>query len=114
MRLRHLYLSLCVLGVVLPYSQFLPWVTEHGVDPGPFIRELAQNRLAAFFALDVVVSALALWIFVFSEGAARGIRHLWLPVAATLLVGVSFGLPLFLYMRQRRLDLTRPVYDQGK
>ena len=73
---------------LLPYSQFITWGTEHGLDPGPFIRELAQNRLAAFFALDVVVSALALWIFVFIEGAARGIRHLWLPIAATLLVGV--------------------------
>ena len=105
MRLRHLYLGLCVLGVILPYSQLIPWVTEHGLDPGLFIRELTQNRLGAFFALDVVVSAVTLWIFVFSEGAATGIRHLWLPIAATLLVGVSFGLPLFLYMRQRRLDV---------
>jgi hypothetical protein len=28
----------------------------------------------------------------------------WLPVVATLVVGVSLGLPLFLYMRQRGLD----------
>jgi hypothetical protein len=28
----------------------------------------------------------------------------WLPVVATLVVGVSLGLPLFLYMRQRCLD----------
>ncbi len=24
MRLKHLYLALCVIGTVLPYSQFLP------------------------------------------------------------------------------------------
>jgi hypothetical protein len=29
---------------------------------------------------------------------------LWLPVSATLLVGVSLGLPLFLFLRQRKLD----------
>jgi uncharacterized protein DUF2834 len=28
---------------------------------------------------------------------------LWLPIAATCLIGVSCGLPLFLYLRERRL-----------
>jgi hypothetical protein len=31
-------------------------------------------------------------------------RHLWLPLVATLAVGVSLGFPLFLYMRQRKLE----------
>jgi uncharacterized membrane protein YfcA len=28
---------------------------------------------------------------------------LWLPIAATCLIGVSCGLPLFLYLRERQL-----------
>jgi hypothetical protein len=31
-------------------------------------------------------------------------RRLWLPLAGTCLVGVSFGLPLFLYLRQIHFD----------
>ena len=31
-------------------------------------------------------------------------RLLWLPVAGLLAVGVSFGLPLFLYLRERALE----------
>jgi len=30
--------------------------------------------------------------------------RLWLPVASVLLVGVSLGLPLFLYLRERELE----------
>jgi hypothetical protein len=29
---------------------------------------------------------------------------LWIPVAATFCVGVSFGLPLFLCMRQSKIE----------
>jgi hypothetical protein len=104
MRLRHVYLGLCVLGVIVPYSQFIPWLMQHGLDMDLFMRELFATRIGAFFAFDVVVSALALFVFVFTERTATRVRHVWLPVVATLVVGVSLGLPLFLYMRQRCLD----------
>ena|SRR5215510_10896789 len=115
MRLRHLYLVLCVVGVVLPYAVFIPWLWQHGADLGTFIRELFATRVGAFFGLDVVVSAVALFVFVFAEGASIGLRYTWLPIVATLLVGVSLGLPLFLYLRQRQLDAnTIPPGDGTK
>jgi len=43
-----------------------------------------------------------LWTLVFSEGRRLGMKNLWAPVAANLAVGVSLGLPLFLYMREAR------------
>ena len=106
MRRRHVYLGLCVLGVVLPYSQFIPWLWQHGLDMDVFIHELFTTRIGAFFAFDVVVSALALFVFIFGERTTACVQHVWLPVVATLVVGVSLGLPLFLYMRQRCLDAT--------
>ncbi len=33
-----------------------------------------------------------------------GVRHVWAPIAATLLVGVSLGLPLFLYLRDVQIE----------
>jgi hypothetical protein len=106
MRLRYVYLVLCVIGAFLPYSQFVPWYWRHGLDLSLFFNQLFANRIGAFFGLDVIVCALVLWVFIFSEGARIGMRHLWLPVVASLIVGVSLGLPLFLYMRQRHLDAT--------
>jgi hypothetical protein len=51
----------------------------------------------------VVVSALALVVFIITEGRRIALSRLWLPIIATLLVGVSLGFPLFLYLRQRKL-----------
>ena len=106
MRLRHVYLALCVVGALLPYSQFIPWFLEHGLDLSLFLDQLFANRIGGFFGLDVIVSSFVLWVFVFSEGRRIGMRHLWLPVLASLVVGVSLGLPLFLYMRQLHIDTT--------
>jgi hypothetical protein len=104
MRLRHVYLVLCVVGILLPCSQFVPWLVEHGLDLSFFFHELFANRIGGFFGLDVIVSSLVLWIFVFAEGRRLGMRRLWLPIIAGLIVGVSLGFPLFLYMRQVHLD----------
>jgi hypothetical protein len=104
MKLRTIYLLLCVLGALLPYSQFAPFLLAYGLDLPRFGQQMFANYVAGFFGLDVVVSSLVLWTFVFAEGRRLGVRKLWLPIAANLAVGVSLGLPLFLYMRQAKLD----------
>jgi hypothetical protein len=101
---RRAYLLLCLLGTLLPYWQFVPWLLAHGFDFPLFFRELFANRVAGFFGLDVFVSAAALWTFVALEGRRLGVPHLWAPVVASLAVGVSLGLPLFLYLRQLSLE----------
>ena len=100
MSIRIRYLILCIAGFVLPYSQLVPWVMEHGLDGSLFIRELFSNRIGGFFGLDVIISACVLIPFVIAEGRRLGMSRLWLPIVGTLLVGVSFGFPLFLFMRQ--------------
>ena len=104
MRLRHVYLLFCVLGALLPYWQLVPWVMEHGLNLSLLVQELFSTRIGAFFGLDVVVSAFVLFVFIFAEGRRLALSLLWLPIVATLLVGVSLGFPLFLYLRQRELD----------
>ena len=105
MRLRHVYLLLAALGAILPYWKLVPWVMDHGLNLSLLCQELFATRIGAFFGLDVVVSAVVLFVLVFVEGRRDRVPHLWLPIVATLLVGVSLGLPLFLYLRQRQLDV---------
>jgi hypothetical protein len=99
---KALYLVLTIVGAVVPYGQFVPWVREHGVDLPLLVAELFSTRIGAFFGLDVIVSAIVLIAFVLHEGRRSRAGPLWLPIAATCLVGVSCGLPLFLYLRERR------------
>ena len=104
MNLRLFFLVLCLLGVVLPLYQFIPWVLTNGLNTSLFIEELFSTRIGAFFGLDVIVSALVLVVFIISEGKKLNIPRLWLPILATFSIGVSFGLPLFLYLRQLKID----------
>ena len=106
MKARRFYLIFCVLGILLPYSQFLPWLLTHGLNLSFFFRELFATRISAFFAMDVIVSAIVLICFIQSEGKRLRVRLLWLPTIGTLVIGVSFGLPIFLFLRQAMLDRT--------
>jgi hypothetical protein len=101
--MKNIYLLLCLIGALLPLSQFVPWALEHGLNIPLFLQELFSTRVGAFFGMDVVVSALVLFVFIFYEGQKLQMKRLWLPVIATLSVGVSLGLPLFLYLRERHL-----------
>jgi len=101
---KTLYLGLCFLGVILPYSQFIPFLHTHGLDLPLFTRQLFANEISSFFAMDVIVSSLVLWVLIFVEGHRLGMKHRWTPVAANLAVGVCLGLPLFLYQCERRLE----------
>jgi hypothetical protein len=98
------YLLLCIVGFAAPYAAFVPWLVEHGLDGRLFLQHLFANRISAFFALDLVVSAAALLWFSALESRRLRLHSRWIVLAATLLVGVSLGLPLFLYLRERQLE----------
>jgi len=100
---RRAYLLLCLLGTLLPLSQFVPWLLAHGFDLSLFFGDLFANGIGGFFGMDVFVSTAVLWTFIALEGRHLGVRHLWAPIVASLVVGVSLGLPLFLYLRQAQL-----------
>lgn len=100
------YLVLCILGTALPYSQFVPFLLEKGLNINAFFGQLFANQISGFFGMDVIVSGVVFLFFVFSEGSRLKMKNLWIYIATNLLVGVSLGLPLFLLMRQRKLEET--------
>jgi predicted exporter len=106
---KHLYLALFFVGTVVPYLSFVPWVMDHGFDISRMMEELFANRISAFFALDVIVSAVVLWVFIAFEGQRKGVRHTWAPIAASLAIGVSAGLPLFLFLRESAMEPTSRI-----
>ena len=104
MKAKTLYLTLCVAGVVIPYAEFIPWLHQHGLNLLLFVRQLFANRVGAFFGMDVIVSAVALLSFMRLESKRVAIRSRWLVAVAVFSVGVSLGLPLFLYLREIALE----------
>lgn len=97
---KTIYLVLCVFGLVLPLWFLLQFLREHGLDLRLFFAQLFANPVSSFFGMDVIVSSVVLWALVYFEGRRAGVKHLWAPILANVLVGVSLGLPLFLYLRE--------------
>jgi hypothetical protein len=108
MRLRHVYLLLFVVGTLLPLGLFWPWLAENGLNLRLFFSELFASGIGAFFAADVLISAVVLLVFAVAESRRQKMDNpvtvVGLVIIATLCAGVSSGFPLFLYFRQRQLD----------
>ncbi|GGD61345.1 DUF2834 domain-containing protein [Paenibacillus nasutitermitis] len=102
--MKYFYGILMVFGIALPYSQFLPWVIQNGLDISQLVDDITQTRIGSFAWMDVLVSAIVLIGFILFEGKRKGMSLLWLPIVGTLVVGVSLGLPLFLFLREKHLE----------
>lgn len=109
MKPKILYLLLCVAGAILPYWFFIQFLREHGLNLRLLVEQLFANAISSFFGIDVIVSTLCLWLFVFFEGRRAHVKNLWAPIVASLLVGVSLGLPLFLYLRESAGTADAPI-----
>jgi len=101
---KTLYLLLAGVGLALPYYFFLSFVAETGLDVGAFLRQLFATKISSFFAVDLLVSTVVFLAYVRDEARRCRMGRWWLYVAATLLVGLSFAFPIFLYMRERSLE----------
>ena len=104
MNMKTLYLGLFLLGTILPYSAFLPWLLENGVDPALFITQMFETGISTFFGFDVLVSALVVIITTLSMGKLSA-KQKTATIAATCLIGVSAGLPLLLLFRENTREL---------
>jgi Protein of unknown function DUF2834 len=102
MKPKVLYLLLCVAGTILPYTFFVQFLREHGLNLRLVVEQLFANSISSFFGTDVIVATVCLWVFVYFEGRRARVKNLWAPVVASFVVGVSLGLPLFLYLRESR------------
>jgi hypothetical protein len=108
MKPKSVYLRLCIIGTLLPYWQFFPFLREHGLNLRLFVQQLFSTPVSGFFAMDVIVSAIVLCVLVSVEGRRAGMTNLWVPILAVFVVGVSLGLPLFLYMREVQRGAASP------
>ena len=95
------YIVLSIVGFVLPYSQFLSFIADNGLNLSLFFEQLFANQISSFFAFDILVSSVVFWVFVFREGKRLQIKWLWVYIVLNLTIGLSFALPVFLLMRSR-------------
>ena len=100
--MRSFYLIAAIIGAIVPYATYFGYLAAVPGSSGAL--SLAWgNPIAAATLTDFTISCLVFWPFLFTESRRLAIRFWWLFIAANVVIGLSFALPAFLYVRERRL-----------
>ncbi|PVA09362.1 K+-transporting ATPase, A chain [Pelagivirga sediminicola] len=100
--MKYVFLALAVWGVIHPMTWFLRWFAQNGFDLGAMVTAWHANAATSGLVWDLTIAAVALTVWVLAE--TWRIRD-WARLAAipaTFCIGVSCGLPLYLYLRLRK------------
>jgi hypothetical protein len=104
MKQSTLYLLLAIPGFVVPWLFLLGFLAGGEATPALFLTSMFVNPVAGAVSADLLISALIFFLFLFFEGRRLQMSNLWLYPLLTMGIGLSFGLPLFLYARSMRLE----------
>jgi len=98
---KNIFLALTIIGFIAPYYFFLQ---VHDFDLNVLFQQFAASKILSGTAMDLLVSVVVFWFFMFTEARKLDMKNAWVYLLATFLVGLSFALPLFLYFRERKLE----------
>jgi len=97
---KTIYLVLAILGIILPMSQFIPASLDGEFSVAGMVEGMTANRTMTGVTLDFMVAVVTGFIFGVFEAIRLKITLAWIPLIGTVLIGFSFGLPFFLYLRE--------------
>lgn len=101
--LRMLYLALAIWGAIHPMSWFIAHMRETGTGLSGLIDAWYVNASTTGLTWDLTISAIALTVWAVAETWVRKNWSALLAIPATFFVGLSFGLPLYLFLRTRNV-----------
>ncbi len=99
--LRLAFLALAVWGAIHPMWFFLRYMRETGTGLSGLIDAWYVNDSTTGLTWDLTIAAVALTVWVLAEVWQRKAWLGLLAIPATFGIGVSCGLPLYLFLRSR-------------
>ncbi len=102
--LRLIYLILTIIGTFVPLYFLFSWYGEDSFSIANMLSAWTANGASKALTSDLLISAAALYVFAITESIARRRYLPLLAIPATFLIGLSCGLPLYLFLRSKPLD----------
>jgi hypothetical protein len=98
---RMIFLALAVWGAIHPMYWFVTWFNENGYDLWAMVDAWHANAATSGLVWDLTIAAVALTVWIISEVWSRKNWVALVAIPATFCIGVSCGLPLYLFLRTR-------------
>ncbi len=102
--LRATYLGLAIVGALLPMYHIVLFMLGNGPAPSGVVQAWQANAASTGLMWDLVIAAIALTVWILAETYVRRNWMALVAIPATFLIGVSCGLPLYLFFRARPVD----------
>lgn len=102
--LRIIYLALAVWGAIHPMYYFVQWFRENGVDIMAMVDAWHVNAASSGLVWDLTIAAVTLTVWIIAEVAVRRNWIALIAVPTTFCIGVSCGLPLYLFLRSKPIS----------
>ncbi|MEM8576068.1 MAG: DUF2834 domain-containing protein [Pseudomonadota bacterium] len=100
--MKYLFLALAVWGSIHPMYYFISWFNANGYDIMAMVDAWHVNDATSGLVWDLTVAAAALTVWVIWESVRSRDWLRLIAIPATFCIGVSCGLPLYLFLRIRR------------
>lgn len=99
--LRWVWLALAIWGAIHPMYWFITWFNANGYDLMAMVDAWHVNAATSGLVWDLTIAAVTLTIWILAEVAVRRNWIALLAIPATFCIGVSCGLPLYLFFRSK-------------
>ncbi len=99
--MRWVYLALAVWGAIHPMYYFVSWFQANGWNLGEMIDAWYVSDATTGLTWDLTIAAVSLTIWIIAEVVVRRNWSALIAIPATYCIGVSCGLPLYLFLRSR-------------
>ena len=96
-----IFLSLAVWGSIHPMYYFVSWFNANGWDIMAMVDAWHVNAATSGLVWDLTIAAVALSVWVLVESVQTRRWSGLLAIPATFCIGVSCGLPLYLFLRSK-------------
>ncbi|MGJ5621202.1 DUF2834 domain-containing protein [Sulfitobacter sp. MF3-043] len=97
--LRMTYLALALWGAIHPMYYFVQWFQTNGFDIMAMVDAWHANAASSGLVWDLTIAAITLTVWILAEVAVRRNWRALIAIPATFCIGVSCGLPLYLFLR---------------
>jgi len=105
MKYKYIYLIIAIIGIVYTWYfniQFYQSVEDTSI--ANFIAQAKATFPAKSISADLTVVLIAFFAWFIPDAIKLKVKYWWILIPLTFIVAIAFTFPMYLFMRQNRID----------